>query len=112
MKPQTTKALFVVSAVLLASGLTTQAGFGRGPVKVFILAGQSNMEGLGGVTTLDALGAHPTHGQLLKKIKKDDGSFVVRDDVFIYYQRGKEAIKSPLTVGQGAGKDRIGPELM
>jgi alpha-galactosidase len=84
----------------------------RGPVKVFILAGQSNMEGLGGLKTLDALGAHPTQGALLKKIRKEDGSFVERDDVFIYYQRGKEGIKSPLTVGQGAGKDRIGPELM
>jgi alpha-galactosidase len=84
----------------------------EGPVRVFILAGQSNMEGHGGIRTLDELGAHPTQGQLLKKIKNDDGSFVVRDDVFIYYQRGREAIKEPLTVGQGAGRDRIGPELM
>jgi alpha-galactosidase len=106
-------ALCVVLAVLLASALTAHAGeAGKSPVKVFILAGQSNMEGLGGIKTLDALGAHPTHGQLLKKIKKEDGSFVERDDVFIYYKRGNEGIKGPLTVGQGAGKDRIGPELM
>lgn len=85
---------------------------GKSPVKVFILAGQSNMEGYGGIRTIDELGAHPTHGQLLKKIKKDDGSFIERDDVFIYYQRGNEGIKGPLTVGQGAFKDRIGPELM
>ncbi|MFI5378532.1 MAG: sialate O-acetylesterase [Tepidisphaerales bacterium] len=85
---------------------------GKSPVKVFILAGQSNMEGYGGITTIDELGTDPTHGQLLKKVKKDDGSFVVRDDVFIYYQRGNERIKSPLSVGQGAHKDRIGPELM
>jgi len=37
----------------------------KGPVKVFILAGQSNMEGHGGVMTLDRLGEHPTHGYLL-----------------------------------------------
>jgi alpha-galactosidase len=84
---------------------------GQGAVKVFILAGQSNMEGFGGARTLDALGAHPTQGALLKKIRNDDGSFVVRDDVFIYYQRGNEGIKAPLTFGQGAGKDRMGPEL-
>jgi len=92
------------------AGAPKQAG--KGPVKVFILAGQSNMEGYGGIKTIDELGAHPTQGQLLKKIKRDDGSFVERDDVFLYYQRGKEGIKGPLTVGQGAYKDRIGPELM
>jgi hypothetical protein len=85
----------------------------KGPVKVFILAGQSNMEGLGGVNTLDALGDHPTHGYLLKKIKKADGSIVVRDDVFVSYQRGAEKIKRPLTLGMGGwGKDWFGPELM
>jgi len=85
----------------------------KGPVKVFILAGQSNMEGHAGVQTLDRLGEHPTHGYLLKKIKKDDGSFVVRDDVFVSYQKGDEKIKRPLSVGMGAwGADWFGPELM
>ena len=85
----------------------------EGPVKVFILAGQSNMEGLGGVRTLDMLGEHPTHGGLLKKIKKADGSIVVRDDVFVSYQRGKDKLKRPLTVGMGGwGADWFGPELM
>ena len=62
----------------------------KGPVKVFILAGQSNMEGHAGVQTLDRLGEHPTHGYLLKKIKNADGSFVVRDDVFVSYQKAEE----------------------
>jgi len=34
----------------------------KGPIKVFILAGQSNMEGPAGVQALDRLGEHPTHG--------------------------------------------------
>jgi alpha-galactosidase len=85
----------------------------KGPVKVFILAGQSNMEGHGGVKTLDRLGEHPTHGYLLKKIRRDDGSFVVRDDVFVSYQKADERIKRPLSVGMGAwGADWFGPELM
>jgi alpha-galactosidase len=85
----------------------------KGPVKVFILAGQSNMEGHGGVKTLDRLGEHPTHGYLLKKIRKGDGSFVVRDDVFVSYQKAEEKIKRPLSVGMGAwGADWFGPELM
>jgi alpha-galactosidase len=99
--------------------MAQQAGAGKprqefkGPVKVFILAGQSNMEGLGGVQTLDRLGEHPTYGYLLKKIRKDDGSFVVRDDVFISYQKEDEKIKRPLSVGMGAwGADWFGPEMM
>ena len=85
----------------------------KGPVKVFILAGQSNMEGHAGVRTLDRLGEEPTHGYLLKKIKKADGSFVVRDDVFVSYQKAEERIARPLSVGMGAwGKDWFGPELM
>lgn len=85
----------------------------QGPVKVFILAGQSNMEGHGGVQTLDRLGEYPTHGYLLKKIKRDDGTFTVRDDVFVSYQKADETIKRPLSVGMGAwGADWFGPELM
>lgn len=103
-------AALVVSQQVEAAAASTTAG--QTPVKVFILAGQSNMEGYGGIQTIDELGDHPTLGGLLKKIKKDDGSFVERDDVFIFYRRGDETIKVPLTVGQGAGPDRIGPELM
>jgi hypothetical protein len=65
------------------------------------------------VQTLDRLSEHPTHGYLLKKIKKDDGSFVVRDDVFVSYQKEDEKIKRPLSVGMGAwGADWFGPELV
>jgi alpha-galactosidase len=40
----------------------------KGPVKVFILAGQSNMEGHAGVQTLDRLGEHPTHAYLAEEL--------------------------------------------
>jgi hypothetical protein len=82
------------------------------PVKVFVLAGQSNMEGFGGLRTLDALGEHPASAELLRRIRKEDGTFVVRDDVLVYYKRGNEEIRAPLTVGFGAHKDRFGPELL
>ena len=103
MKNQTTSAIIgaVVAMSLVANAvMAQQAGAGKprqefkGPVKVFILAGQSNMEGHGGVKTLDRLGEHPTHGYLLKKIKNDDGSFVVRDDVFVSYQKADENTSS------------------
>ena len=43
-------------------------------VKVFILAGQSNMEGHGQLRSLDMLGNDPKHGQLLSLLKDKDGS--------------------------------------
>jgi hypothetical protein len=83
------------------------------PVKVFILAGQSNMEGHGQVPSLDHLGDHPKYGHLLKLLKNADGSWAVRQDVTISYraEQRKEQC-GPLTVGWGATDREIGPELM
>lgn len=92
--------------------MQTSNVIGKGAVKVFILAGQSNMEGHAGMQTLDQLGKHPTHGYLLKKIRKADGSFIVRDDVFVSYKKEDEHIKRPLSVGMGASGEELGPELM
>lgn len=82
------------------------------PVKVYLLAGQSNMQGHGHVRTLDWLGQDPKHGHLLKKLKKDDGSWAERDDVWMYYKSDGPPRKGNLSVGYGVSKDHIGPELM
>jgi len=83
------------------------------PVKVFILAGQSNMEGHGQIPSLDHLGDHPEYGHLLRLLKNADGSWAIRDDVTISYrsERRKEP-NGPLTLGWGASANEIGPELM
>ncbi len=82
-------------------------------VKVFILAGQSNMEGHGQVRSLPHLGNHPKYGHLLKKLKSPDGKWVVRDDVTISYKAEQRKVRSgPLTVGWGSEKHELGPELM
>ncbi len=108
---QSMKCAIIAIVACLMSGGASQAA--PKLLNVYILAGQSNMQGLGGLQTLDQLANEPTtHGDLLKKIRKNDGSYVVRDDVYVYYQRGDEKITKPLTVGMGAGPDRIGPELM
>ena len=65
-------------------------------VKVFILAGQSNMEGKAAVSTLDAVINDPkTHDQF--KHLKPDGKWLVRDDVFAWFK----GHKGPLTIGFG-----------
>jgi alpha-galactosidase len=85
----------------------------NGPVKVFILAGQSNMQGHGSVRTLDWLGEDREYGHLLKKLKNADGSWASRPDVWAYYDRGEGPVKKgDLTVGFGVNDDNIGPELM
>ncbi len=122
MNKQLIKAAILATAALAVfshQALAQAAGAGKSPkqadngaVKVFILAGQSNMEGHGGIRTIGALGNDPIHGQLLKKLKNADGSWAVRDDVFVYYKRSDDVVKAPLTVGQGCSSGEIGPELM
>jgi alpha-galactosidase len=96
-----------------------------GKLKVFILSGQSNMEGKAAIGTLDAVINYPdTHDQF--KHLKPDGKWLVRDDVYVTYlcRQGLPEGGSnygPLTVGFGSFKrnkaDRnkpfrcIGPEL-
>ena len=81
------------------------------PVKVFILAGQSNMEGHGQIRSLEMLGEDPVHGKLLALLKAKDGSWATRDDVTISWQ-AKNKKSGPLTVGWGYGDQEIGPELL
>ncbi|MHC4749360.1 MAG: sialate O-acetylesterase [Planctomycetota bacterium] len=102
----------LVFAIILL-GLVSQVQAVEKKVKVFILAGQSNMEGHGQVRSLDWLGQHPKYGYLLKKLKNADGSWVIRDDVTISYQAEHRNKKNgPLTVGWGCEEHEIGPELL
>ena len=106
-------ALLVASP--LAPAQTGQAG--KGPVKVFILAGQSNMEGAGAIRgnaqrnagkgSLEYLVKDPATADCFKHLIDEKGDWVVRDDVWIWYL-GR---KGGLSAGYGARKDRIGPEF-
>ena len=60
-------------AILLA--LFASSTFAKEPLKVFVLVGQSNMEGHGHVRVLDYLGDDPATKPLLNEIKNEDGSF-------------------------------------
>ncbi|HUR46178.1 MAG TPA: sialate O-acetylesterase [Candidatus Saccharimonadales bacterium] len=78
---------------------------GKETVKVFILAGQSNMEGKAPNTLLDSQAEDPKTGSLFQHLRKD-GKWIVRDDVFIKFLERK----GPLTIGYGS-PGRTGPEL-
>jgi hypothetical protein len=81
----------------------------EGRVQVFVLAGQSNMEGYGHVRTLPHLADLPGGSELLGRFRAPDGSWAVRDDVFVYFHSG--ATVGNLGVGFGAHRDFVGPEL-
>ena len=75
------------------------------PIKVFILAGQSNMEGKAKMTLVDFQAKQPSTAAIYKHLRKDD-AWIERDDVMIKFLDRK----GPLTVGYGSPKC-IGPEL-
>lgn len=74
-------------------------------VKVFILAGQSNMEGKAPNKLLEYQATAPKTQKLFAHLRKD-GEWIVRDDVFVKFLDRK----GPLTIGYGS-PDRTGPEL-
>jgi hypothetical protein len=116
---------FLILAVAAACSSTIAADKVPPPVRVFILAGQSNMEGQG-VVDLD----HPKYynggkGTLLQvmrdskkpeqfsHVKDADGNWIVRDDVFVRFKTRHETKKGGLSIGFAGypGKHHIGPEF-
>ena len=69
------------------------------PLKVFILAGQSNMEGQAKIETFDYIGDDPATAFLLKEMRGPDGKPRVCEKVWISYLTG-----SGDKLGEGFGK--------
>jgi hypothetical protein len=117
MKPVVT----FLSLLLVASLAQSPAAAAAKPLKVFILAGQSNMQGHAKVETFDYIGDDPTTAPLLKKMRDADGKPRVCDHVWISYFThqgdGNGEATGRLTAGFGArsnaSKDdgKIGPEF-
>ena len=91
------------------------------PLKVFILAGQSNMQGHAKVETFNYIGDDPATAPLLKKMRDAEGKPRVCDDVWISYLThqgdGNGEVTGKLTAGFGARRNanaddgKIGPEF-
>jgi len=107
------KQLLACSALLIGV-LGVRADDATKPVKVFILAGQSNMEGAGvikadpnrngGRGSLEFLVKDEATAAKFKHLRGKDGAWAVRDDVWIHYldRKGK------LTAGFGAKEPASG----
>ena len=86
------------------------------PLKVYLLVGQSNMQGHAAERTLKHLGMDPKTKPLLKAIQNADGTAKVHDQIWISSIDTSEETgvkEGKLTVGYGAGgrEPKIGPEL-
>jgi len=92
---------FLIVALLAAAPVHAADG----TVKVFILAGQSNMEGKAPNALLDHQAADPKTKDLFTHLRKDD-KWIVRDDVFVKFL----SRHGGLTAGYGS-PDRTGVEL-
>ena len=83
----------------------------RRTLRVFLLAGQSNMEGKGAVNTLEHLGDDPALGYLLKDLRTEEGEWRVRDDVWVSFLERSGALTTGFGSPGGQHGPLIGPEL-
>lgn len=81
-------------------------------LQVFILAGQSNMDGQANIATIDFLGEDKKHAKLLKVFKPDGKTPITRDDVWV----ANSGVYDKLQPGFGGRRNydklgsNIGPE--
>src|SRR4051794_30287433 len=110
-----------ILAILAVCSLASLASAANKPLKVFILAGQSNMEGHAKVETFDYIGDDPVTAPLLKQMRGADGKPAVCDHVWISYLTGMGEANGEgvgkLTAGYGSRQKpdqaggKIGPEF-
>lgn len=84
------------------------------PLQVFILAGQSNMQGHAKITTFEHIGMDPATKSMLDEMQSADGRPTVCDRVWISSIGCSEAEQTgKLTAGFGASQNgpKIGPEF-
>jgi len=107
-KPPMKRTTLLPIVLLMLTAATAEA---RGPVKVFILAGQSNMEGKAAPGTLEPLLADPKTAAKFKHLKTD-GKWTVRNDVWVTFlcksgkgPKSEYPLYGPLTVHFGSDKN-------
>ncbi|MFN7626626.1 MAG: sialate O-acetylesterase, partial [Pirellula sp.] len=82
------------------------------PIRVYILAGQSNMQGHAKISTFEHIGMDPSTKPMLEEMLGTDGKPKVCDRVWISSIGCADAEQTGrLTAGFGASTDKIGPEF-
>ena len=111
---------FVLALLLTGAWLASARPLAAAePVLVYILAGQSNMQGHAHVSTFDHVALDPETRPIFEAMTQDDGSPTTADHVWISSignDGSEREYTGPLTAGYGAiGRDgkmqKIGPEF-
>ena len=115
-----TRSMIIIGLVCWAQHFSVVAQQTPKPLKVFILAGQSNMEGHAKLSSFDHVGMDPETSGMLKMMRGADDSPKQCDRVWISYftgpNEGGEGF-GKLTAGYGARRNpqesngKIGPEF-
>ena len=100
--------------LLVVPAVVTAGEPKKGPVKVYLMAGQSNMDGQADERTIDFIGEDPdpARAALLKIFKPDGKKYMTRSDVWVT----SDDVSGELSTGFGGRKDYsklghcIGPE--
>lgn len=118
-------AVVVVGIVFAVNSSSGVAACQQEPIQVFILAGQSNMQGQGvvamdhpeyyngGKGNLVWSMEHSASKESMQHLRDQHGRWVERDDVTIWFKQRDEVRQGRLTIGYTGygGESHIGPEL-
>lgn len=96
---------------IIAFATTLSVSAQEKPLQVFVLVGQSNMQGHARVRTLEHLSMDPESKSILSEIQSDDGKPIVHKDIWISYLSAGGVKQGQLSTGFGADENKIGPEL-
>ena len=106
--------LSVAFTAVAITAFSFRAASAAGPLKVYILAGQSNMQGSAHQSTFSALRDDPATVELLDVILDQNGDPVVCDNAWITYRTGgrdgETVRQGRVKTGYGFDDQRIGPE--
>lgn len=80
------------------------------PLKVFLLVGQSNMQGHAHIRTFEHIGMDPETSPLLSEMQDEEKQPRTCDEVWISYLSKSGVKQGRLSVGFGASDEKIGPE--
>ncbi len=101
--------------LLIAAGVfafwSNNAVAAQKPLRVFVLVGQSNMQGHAHVRTFGHIEMDPKTRPLLREMRGENGSPQVCENVWISYLSTGGEKQGRLTAGFGANDDKIGPEF-
>jgi hypothetical protein len=103
--------VFLLFCLLSFASPAKGQGFNK-PLQVYILAGQSNMQGHAKVSTFEHIGLDPATKPMLDLMLGTDGKPTVCQQVWISSMGSSETpLTGRLTTGFGASPEKIGPEF-